>query len=181
MESGWPRVEAVRGAASRFRSALEHGGLSLPILATFPAGSCGAVSGLLGQYLIDSGLGDWWYRMGSHRDSLASHAWLEQGGLTLDITADQFSDVAEPVILTARPAWHRANFIRSGGGHVACLDWYESCDMFGAVAADYAILKHRADSAGPGRARQRRGLGGRRSADATGPAPERGRRPRGGR
>jgi len=139
------RAEAIRAVASRFRSAIERGGLSLPILARFPEGSCGAASQLLGQYLTDSGLGDWRYRMGFQCDSLASHAWLERQGLTLDITADQFPDVAEPVLLTATPTWHHADFIMSGGGHVACLDWYRSCDMFAEVAADYRILKHRAD------------------------------------
>jgi hypothetical protein len=145
MESAWPRAGAVHDAASRFRSALERGGLSLPILARFPEGSCGVASGLLGQYLMDSGLGDWRYRMGFQCDSLASHAWLERDGLTLDITADQFPGVAEPVVLTATPTWHHANFIMSGGGHVARLDWYESCDKFNEVAADYRVLKRRAD------------------------------------
>jgi hypothetical protein len=145
MEYAWQRAEAVRAAASRFRAALERGGLSLPILAQFPKGSCGAASGLLGQYLIDRGLGGWRYCKGFYCDSLASHAWLEQGGLTLDITADQFPGIAEPVLLTTTPAWHRANFIMSGGGHVASLDWYKSCDMFTAVMADYGILRRRAD------------------------------------
>lgn len=145
MESAWPRVDVVRSVASRFRSALERGGLSLPILAKFPSGCCGAASDLLGQYLTDSGLGVWQYRMGFHEDSLASHAWLERDDLTLDITADQFPNVAEPVVLTATPTWHHANFIKSGAGHVASLDWYKSCDMFTAVAADYFILKRRAD------------------------------------
>jgi hypothetical protein len=143
MESA--HVEAVHYAASRFRTALERGGLSLPILAKFPEGSCGAASGLLGQYLIDSGLGEWRYRMGFQCDSLASHAWLERGGLTLDITADQFPDIADPVVLTATPLWHQANFITSGGGHLASLDWYKSCDTFTAVMADYGTLKRRAD------------------------------------
>lgn len=148
MESAWQRVDVVRDVACRFRSALERGGLSLPILAKFPKGACGAASELLGQYLIDSGLGDWRYCMGFQCDSLASHAWLEKDDLTVDITADQFPDVAEPVVVTITSAWHRANFIMSGGGHVASLDWYKSCDMFTEVAADYRILKRRADGDG---------------------------------
>jgi len=139
------RAQAVRAVAHRFRAALEGGGLSLPILVDFPKGACGAASQLLGQYLIDSGLGDWRYCLGFQCDSLASHAWLERDGLTLDITADQFPDVAERVLLTAKPTWHQANFIRSGAGHVAGLDWYKSCDMFTAVATAYRILKRRAD------------------------------------
>ncbi|HUN33269.1 MAG TPA: hypothetical protein VMU95_14755 [Trebonia sp.] len=139
------RTAAVRDAAFRFRAALERGGLGLPILARFPKGSCGAASQLLGQYLTDSGLGHWWYCQGLQCDSLAAHGWLEQDGLTLDITADQFPEIAEPVLLTTTPAWHHANFIMSGGGHVASVDWYKSCDMFTEVARDYRVLKRRAD------------------------------------
>lgn len=153
MEPGWQRAAVVRDVACRFRSALERGGLCLPILARFPAGACGAASELLGQYLIDSGLGHWRYRMGFQCDSLAAHAWLERDGLTLDITADQFRDVAEPVVVTAIPAWHRANFIMSGGGHTASLDSYQSCDAFTQVAADYRVLKRRADASAPGASR----------------------------
>jgi hypothetical protein len=88
--------------------------------------------------------------MGFQCDSLAAHAWLRRGGLTLDITADQFPGVAEPVVLTAEPTWHHANFLMPRDGHVAGVDWYKSCEMFAAVTADYTILKRRADGDRPG-------------------------------
>lgn len=50
---------ASYSAASRFRVALEEGGLTLASLADFPNGSCGDANEMLGQYLYDSGLGLW--------------------------------------------------------------------------------------------------------------------------
>ena len=35
-----------------------------------------------------------------------SHAWLEVGGFLIDITADQFCDRHEPVIVTLDRSWH---------------------------------------------------------------------------
>ena len=37
-----------------------------------------------------------------------SHAWLGRGTLVIDITADQFPDVSESVIVTLDSPWHRA-------------------------------------------------------------------------
>ena len=34
------------------------------------------------------------------------HFWLEQSGFIIDITADQFEDCAESVIVTANRSWH---------------------------------------------------------------------------
>jgi len=35
-----------------------------------------------------------------------SHAWLQRGNLIIDITADQFPEVEDPVIVTTRSPWH---------------------------------------------------------------------------
>lgn len=35
-----------------------------------------------------------------------SHAWLEYDGLIIDITADQFDEVSEPIIVTSDRSWH---------------------------------------------------------------------------
>jgi hypothetical protein len=94
---------AVRAAASAFRAGLERGGLPMISLADFPKGSCGDTCELLGQFLADSGLGEWQYRSGQRDEPFHTHAWLEQDGLILDITADQFPDVDEPVLLTRGP------------------------------------------------------------------------------
>ncbi len=81
---------AVLVAASAFRAALERGSLRLISLVEFPKGSCGDTCELLGQFLADSGLGDWLYCSGQQDEPFQTHAWLEQHGLILDITADQF-------------------------------------------------------------------------------------------
>jgi hypothetical protein len=39
--------------------------------------------------------------------SPSSHAWLQNGGWIVDITADQFPDVDEPVIVTNSSEWHQ--------------------------------------------------------------------------
>lgn len=101
-----PDAEPIRIAATSFRAALESGGLRLGSLAAFPRGSCGDVCELLGQYLIDSGLGEWRFCVGFRDRPSGTHAWLEQAGLILNTTADQFIEIDAPVILTRDRAWH---------------------------------------------------------------------------
>lgn len=139
-------AEAVRDTAMRFRVALEQGGVRLDSLAGFPRGSCGDASELLGQYLSDSGLGTWSYRDGMQSDPFFTHAWVERNGLILDITADQFPDVSEPVLLTADRTWHDARFPSSPGSRAANLDWFEGNTNRADAFADYATLKRRADA-----------------------------------
>ena len=103
-------TEAVRDAATRFRAAFEQGGLRLHSLVNFPKGSCGDASEMLGQYLSDSDLGTWSYRSGTQSDLFATHAWVERNDMIVDITADQFADISEPVIVTADRTWHDTRF-----------------------------------------------------------------------
>jgi len=35
-----------------------------------------------------------------------THAWIERDGVIVDITADQFDDVEQAVIVTADRTWH---------------------------------------------------------------------------
>jgi hypothetical protein len=93
-------VAPIKAAAMSFRLALDSGGLRLAGLAAFPHGSCGDTCELLGQFLIDSGLGEWRFCAGARSQSFVTHAWLELDGLILDITADQFPEIDEPVLLT---------------------------------------------------------------------------------
>jgi|HubBroStandDraft_6_1064221.scaffolds.fasta_scaffold209613_3 hypothetical protein len=59
---------------------------------------------MLGQYLSDNGTGEWTYLAGI-RDGL-THAWLERDEIYADITADQFEDVEQEIIVTMGHAWH---------------------------------------------------------------------------
>ncbi|WP_426502926.1 hypothetical protein ACPPVO_35540 [Dactylosporangium sp. McL0621] len=133
----------MRAAASAFRAGLERGGLRMISLAQFPKGSCGDTCELLGQFLADKGLGDWQYRSGQRDEPFHTHAWLEQNGLILDITADQFPDINEPVVLTWAPGWH-AQFQLMGGRRVANLRWFDCHDHVDDVQWTYAELVRRA-------------------------------------
>lgn len=90
----------------------------------FPRGSCGDASILLGEYLHQTGHGDWEYVTGERLSDFYTHAWLEQDGLILDITADQFDGVDEPVIITHAPRWHR-QFSNREPRHPARIDIYD--------------------------------------------------------
>jgi hypothetical protein len=68
---------------------------------------------LLGNYLTEQGLGDFEYVTGERGNTAAnpptwtSHGWIRQGRTVIDITADQFSEVAESVIVADSSPWHR--------------------------------------------------------------------------
>src|SRR5260370_31507276 len=67
----------------------------------FPAGSCGDACLLLAKFLDDAGYGLATYVAGSRGPY--SHAWLELGGLQIDITADQFVCDPEKLLWTGQP------------------------------------------------------------------------------
>lgn len=103
----------LRGIARRFRGALEIVGPSsgVPGLRNFPKDSCADTVLLLGAHLLDRGLGTFEAVGGVFGEpgssDCRSHAWLERGSLIVDITADQFPDVTETVIVTRDNGWHR--------------------------------------------------------------------------
>jgi hypothetical protein len=49
-----------------------------------------------------------------------SHAWIEADGVIVDITADQFQDISERVIVTTCSPWH-GSFTREDNPHEALL------------------------------------------------------------
>jgi hypothetical protein len=108
----------IRGLARRFRRALQE---QAPLwrdvsFEHFPRGCCGDTALLLGRFLCDHGAGDVQYVLGTRRlgDSWSSHAWLVVDGLIVDITADQFDDVDEEVIVAATSPWHALTFQLDG-------------------------------------------------------------------
>src|SRR5438874_2120009 len=72
--------------------------------------AAGTLTLLLGNYLTEQGMGDFEYIAGERGNKAAdpptwmSHAWIRQGRIVIDITADQFPEVAESVIITERLA-----------------------------------------------------------------------------
>lgn len=100
-----PLIEAAR----RFREAiLRCPPKSLGIaFECFPRGACGDTSDLLCEYLKEIGFQNVWYVSGECWDpDYQSHAWVEVDGAIVDITADQFPEVSEPVLVTRDRAWH---------------------------------------------------------------------------
>lgn len=75
----------------------------------FPRGACGDTALVLGQVLDDEGVEGFKYVCGNKYESdgrPSSHAWLQSGEWIVDITADQFPDVHESVIVTNKSEWH---------------------------------------------------------------------------
>jgi hypothetical protein len=103
-------LECIRERATAFRAAIEACDKNRLCISfqEYPLGSCGDASSLLGKYLTDSGLGSFRYVAGEYMsgEDYQSHAWVEQDGLIIDITADQFTDVNTPVWLTTERHWH---------------------------------------------------------------------------
>ena len=110
--SGETDLATIRSIAQRMRFALE----TLPFrnrfltLEPFPKACCGDASLLLGAYLVDQGHTGFRYICGErgemHGGTWTSHAWLANGPLIVDITADQFPDGPGAVIVSRRSLWH---------------------------------------------------------------------------
>ncbi len=100
--------EQLKKLAILFRAALircERNKL-LITLQDFPHGSCGDASYLLAKYLEEQGCGKFEYVLGKRIADLYSHAWLEQKGIIIDITADQFEGQNCSVLVTSDKSWH---------------------------------------------------------------------------
>ena len=105
-----PLVELIR----RFRGLIECTDFSkIPeekIFLHFPQGCCGDTSFLLWNFLHETFSGkydeDIAYRQGIHNQQ--SHTWLEyRQFIIIDITADQFPDIFEKVVITKDKDWYK--------------------------------------------------------------------------
>lgn len=113
-----PDLAELREVAGQVRRALEAGGLRSVGFGAFPRGSCGDASQLLGRYLSDEGHGEWMYTMGLGPEPRGTHAWVQRGDIIIDITADQFDEIDEAVVVTRDWSWH-AQFGAGKGSRVA--------------------------------------------------------------
>lgn len=135
------REDSVREAAERFRAACVQGGLQSPEFAKFPRGSCGITSEMLGQYLLDCGLGDWGYVTGLRHEPFGSHAWIEQSGLFVDITGDQFAGT--PAVVVSRRALWTGVFEAGPSTRRADMNYYLRSRSRQDAHADYQELRRR--------------------------------------
>jgi hypothetical protein len=103
----WLKLEALR-----FRQAIETSPEVRCDIAfkAFPEGSCLDASLLLAKYLGSKGESGFFLvsaeRGTQEKNDWKSHAWLRRGKIIIDITADQFKDAPEPVIVSNASAFH---------------------------------------------------------------------------
>jgi hypothetical protein len=106
------QIADLRALATRFRNAIRATDPAEVdpevrfIVAGFPKGSCGEVCLLLGHYLRENGFPAAEYVNGIRPRDGESHAWIENDGIIVDITADQFAEIADPVLVTVDRDWH---------------------------------------------------------------------------
>jgi len=105
--------DRIRELAERFREAIKKcDKTELPLsLSDYPTGSCADASMLLGTYFKDNGIDGFMFIKGKRGegDALETHYWLEKGDMLVDITADQFGDINEKIVITeTSSAWHSA-------------------------------------------------------------------------
>jgi hypothetical protein len=75
------------------------------ILNDFPSGCCGFVSEMfLMPRLLNAGFISTKYVGGRKNEKGESHAWLEYKDYIIDITADQFPEITEPVLIIKKEA-----------------------------------------------------------------------------
>lgn len=132
----------VRLHARGFRSAFEGLMPEVPyIQRRFLLGWCTTASILLGEHLRESGLGDFHTRSGIRCDLGVnqSHAWLNRDGLIVDITADQFDETKEAVIVSRDSPWHRM-WRPAAGSCLASLAFFDGHDHEARIRHLYALL-----------------------------------------
>lgn len=101
-------IEAIAVAAYQVRAALDQLAathqLDSAVAGQFPEDCCGFSCEVLGQYLIDKGINSCQYVLAS--SSQNNHAWLQIGGVVIDITGDQFVGQQRPAVyIGAKDAW----------------------------------------------------------------------------
>jgi hypothetical protein len=134
------RAEHIASLAASFRRAIERcNRLHLPYsFKKFPLGSCGDSTPLSGTFLKQHGLGSFMHIQGIRHGH--THAWLEADGLIVDISADQFPEIADQVIVASQSQWH-ATFQRvESRPHEADYRIYDENAVAGLRAAYCAIL-----------------------------------------
>jgi hypothetical protein len=95
----------IEALCRRFREEVSCRRDLLPSLESFPRGACGDTSLLLAEHLKRNGESGFCYVSGDRAGK--SHAWLQRGALIVDVTADQFPDAPNAIIVSTDPAWHQ--------------------------------------------------------------------------
>lgn len=103
------RREVMKDDLVKIRAAFERLDKSnLPVtFRNFPRGACGDTCEVLAEILKEHGHGTFQYVVG-RRENGISHAWLQSDAVIVDITADQFDEISEPVYLGPLNSWHQS-------------------------------------------------------------------------
>jgi hypothetical protein len=138
------RAHALIAVVQRFRRAIERytAATVAPAMPGFPRGACGYASKLLARYLEAQGLGPVTLMANGVRGArqIESHAWLEAGGLIVDITADQFPDAPGAFVVGRDSTFHRT-FRGTTPFPYATLRWRDdAAERFARVYAE--IVRH---------------------------------------
>ncbi len=103
-------IELIKLISEKMRNSIcklpEVQTLKRPEKGKFPYGWCHDASLLLGAYLVDNGFNSFQYVHGEDYRTGNTHAWLVWDKLIVDITADQFSKITPPVIVSESTHWH---------------------------------------------------------------------------
>ena len=99
-------IDKLEKLARQFRAAIVEGDAEvLPVgLQDFPFGACQDAALLLAKYLGEQECGEFDYVLGQREGH--THAWLQQGLVMVDVTADQFEDYHGAVWVTVEHGWH---------------------------------------------------------------------------
>lgn len=126
--------------AFRFRLAILRSDPSTSTLVSlrdFPRGACADASLLLAKYLQVNKSGSSLFVLGERRRQ--RHAWLQLEEFIIDITADQFDDRDEGVMVTRESSWHSSFDGKIHGVADFCL--YDRHTVFQLTRAYQAITR----------------------------------------
>lgn len=97
--------KSISKIAKEMRIALEKASkLSSSLVMTFPNGCCGTASDFLSKYLEQNGIRTTY--VAGMKTNRITHAWLEYDDLIIDITADQFPEIDEKVLVSRNRHWY---------------------------------------------------------------------------
>jgi len=129
-------MNELKDIAYIFRDAVEKTKNELSKLSnkfeTFPEYCCGITANLLARYYDEKGYGIFLIVTGK-KSTGEEHYWLQKEKVIIDITADQFPDCKEEVIVTTDDSWYN-NFICERESHNAN---YRKYDKMYSVIIEY--------------------------------------------
>lgn len=86
-------------------------------MGSYPEGWCGTMSRAWGAYLCEEYPEVEFQFVCGWRNG-RSHAWIQMDEFILDVTADQFDDCSEQIIVSANSAFHKSFEIDPNNGHI---------------------------------------------------------------